>query len=194
MLYIVLAVILIIAVVVIFRDDHDRSYDRREKAATMSRQVREQPIQEIPAPRDKTAVTAPKPAVPDYTSSEQPLTWSFLYSLEYDGSLVEDTFVTRIAGLWYNCSVSDAGPVNGTVRPEPYNQHDPRAQVVIRADGKKLGYIPRDVLDLYGIFNEKNLVCPFAGKITVGRKGYMKADIVVALPKSREFVKEALSR
>lgn len=181
MLYIILAVVLILAVVIIFRDDHDRSYDKRET------------IHEIPAQRDKTAVSVPKPpVVPDYTSPERTLTWSFLYSLEYDETLVGDTFKTSIAGLWYNCSISDAGPVNGTVRPEPNNQHDSRAQVVIRADGKKLGYIPRDVLDLYGIFNDKNLVCPFSGKITAVRKGYMKAVIVVALPKSREFVKEAL--
>ena len=93
----------------------------------------------------------------------------------------------------YYCSLADVGVVNGTVRPEPVNPHDPRAQVVIRADGKKLRYIPRTELPGYEEFNQRYLVCTFAGRVSVDRQGYMKADILVALPVSRDWVKEALS-
>ena len=119
--------------------------------------------------------------------------WSYLYSLTYDEGLSGETMRTEIAGMRYYCAFADEGLVNGIVQPEPENPHDPRAQVVIRADGKKLGYIPRYALEEYENFNVDNLVCPFAGRVTVDNKGYMRADILVALPESREFVKDALS-
>jgi hypothetical protein len=83
--------------------------------------------------------------------------------------------------------------VNGIVKPEPENQHDPRAHVVLRADGKKLGYIPRSALDDFEDFNEDDLVCPFAGRVKITHQGYIWADILVALPESLEYVKEELS-
>ena len=100
---------------------------------------------------------------------------------------------TEITGMRYYCSIDDVGPVNGFVRPEPANPHDPRAQVVIRADGKKMGYIPRYALDEYEEFNEDGHTCPFAGRISVDKLGYMHARILVVLPESRDFVKEALT-
>jgi hypothetical protein len=100
---------------------------------------------------------------------------------------------TEVTGMRYYCSLAAVGLMNGTVRPEPENPHDPRAQVVIRADGKKLGYIPRTALPGYEEFNQRNLVCPFAGRVSVDRQGYMKADILVALPVNRDWVKKQLS-
>ena len=57
------------------------------------------------------------------------------------------TMEAEIAGLRYYCSLVDIGPIRGEVRAEPDNAHDPRAQAVVRADGKQLGYIPRAALD-----------------------------------------------
>ena len=101
--------------------------------------------------------------------------------------------IQQITGMRYYCHLEDLGPINGTVRPEPDNPHDPRAQVVIRSDGKKLGYIPRFALDEYEDFNEYGHVCPFAGLVKVDHNGYMHADILVALPESMDFVKEELT-
>lgn len=77
--------------------------------------------------------------------------------------------------------------------PEPENSHDPQAQVVIRSDGKKLGYIARNTLPQYQSFNPTNAVCPFAGHVKVTRQGYIWAEILVATPADRDYVKEELS-
>lgn len=147
-----------------------------------------------PAPR----IARPTPARPAVSTFDlraaqgKALSWSYLDTLEYDESLERDMLETEITGMRYYCSFSDLGPVNGVVRPEPTNPNDPHAQVVIRADGKKLGYIPKSALPEYEDFNPDNLVCPFAGEVKVTRQGYMWADNLVALPESREFVEEAL--
>ena len=121
------------------------------------------------------------------------MSWAYLSSLDYDEDIEGDTFDTEITGMRYYCSFADVGPVNGIVKPEPENPHDPRAHVVLRADGKKLGYIPRGALDDYEAFNGDDLVCPFAGRVMVTRQGSLWADILVALPESLEFVRGELS-
>lgn len=151
-------------------------------------------VPQNPAPRIARPAAA-RPAASTYDLGAllgKTLSWSFLDALRYDGSLDGCTLDAEITGMRYYCSFSDLGPVNGVVRPEPTNQNDPRAQVVIRADGKKLGYIPKTALPEYEAFNPDRLVCPFVGEVKVTRQGYMWADILVALPKSPEFVKEAL--
>lgn len=194
----ILIATVIIALVLIFRDDHDKSYDRggdparqyRSEARPPVNTPREQAKQASvkPAPVDDTPVSPPVPPIP-----ERELSWTYLYSLEYDEDVCGDTMETEVTGMRYYCTLADVGPVNGTVRPEPDNPHDPRAQVVIRSDGKKLGYIPRHDLDDYEDFNEDGLVCPFAGEVKVDPHGYMYADILVALPESMDFVKEELT-
>lgn len=86
-----------------------------------------------------------------------------------------------------------SGPSTHTIQPEPENPHDPQAQAVIRSDGKKLGYIARNTLPQYQNFNPTNAVCPFAGRVKVTRQGYLWAEILVALPMDRDFVKEELT-
>ena len=164
MFYFILAAVVFVALVLIFRDDHDRRYDQRSGSER-------QYLAEKQAPRQAPA-SAPRP---------EPRTNA------------RKTMETEIAGLRYYCSLVDIGPISGVVRAEPDNAHDPRAQVVIRADGKKLGYIPRYALDEYWNFTGGHLVCPFAGRVNVDSKGYMRADISVALPSTRDFVKEKLS-
>lgn len=224
MIYIILAIILIISMIAIFRDDHDRTYDREgysdrsqdtKRPSSESRMTpctlqspsrivtnrpheQEKPIPEPPkppviVPKDKTAVHFTGPLTQKYVAPEHTLSWSYLFSLNYYENLSEEVYQTIISGMKYYCSPSDIGPVNGTVRPEPDNPHDPRAQVVIRSDGKKLGYLPRHVLDEYEEFNKDNLVCPFSGSISVDRHGWYGAYIRIALPHSRDFVEKTLS-
>ena len=193
MFYIILAAVVLFLLVVIFRDDNDGHYNKRGETRRPAILPPEQPK------KPKPAQQAPRPKQPVSLKSEAQsapkrlLTWTFLYNLKYNGTIVGDTMETEITGLQYYCSPSDLGPVNGTIWHEPNNPKDPRARVVIRDDGKKLGYLPRYALNEYEAFNDKNLVCPFAGRIRVDQRGFLRADIRVALPESREFVKEKLS-
>ena len=148
-----------------------------------------------PAPRIVPPAPA-RPAAPTYVVKEpakQELSWSYLYKLEYDESLVGDVMETEVTGMRHYCSLADLGPVNGIIQPEPENPHDSTAQVVIRADGKKLGYIARNTLPEYQNFNPTNAVCPFAGYVKVTRQGYIWADILVAIPTDRDYVKDELT-
>ena len=146
-----------------------------------------------PAPR----IVKPLPARPTEPVKRDPaereLSWSYLYKLEYDESLVGDVMETEVTGMRHYCTLADLGPVNGIIQPEPENPNDPQAQVVIRADGKKLGYIARNTLPQYHNFNPTNAVCPFAGRVKVTRQGYIWAEILVAIPMDRDYVKEELS-
>lgn len=181
MLYILLTALFIFIMIFIFRDDDEGDYNRKES---------------IGRPKDKTGArkhVTPRPPILPITYQEPPLSWGYLDSLMYDNDLLDDVMETEIVGLQYYCMPSDRGLVNGTVRPEPDNPHDPRAQVVIRADGKKLGYLPMKSHDEYEAFNYTNCICPFAGEITIDKKGYMHAEILVALPESKGFVKERLA-
>jgi len=198
MFYFILAAVTIFILVLIFRDDHDRSYDKRDNSMRTYRPENLGPVPKKSTPAKKTRQVEPQR--PEKITAEQllqtiqpELSWTYLDALEYYDDADEDTFDTEITGMRHYCSLSDVGPVNGAVMPEPNNPHDPRAQVVIRADGKKLGYIPRLDLDEYEEFNPDNHVCPFAGKVTVDKKGYMTAEILVAAPVSRDFVKEELT-
>lgn len=165
------------------------------------------PVREAPKPRKPNTVPlnpAPRivppaparPAAPTYVvnePAERELSWSYLYKLEYDESLVGDVMETEVTGMRHYCSLADLGPVNGIIQPEPENPQDPQAQAVIRSDGKKLGYIARNTLPEYQNFNPTNAVCPFAGRVKVTRQGYLWAEILVALPMDRDYVKEELT-
>ena len=59
--------------------------------------------------------------------------------------------------------------------------------------GENIGYIARNTLPQYQNFNPTNAVCPFAGRVKVTRQGYLWAEILVALPMDRDFVKEELT-
>lgn len=148
-----------------------------------------------PAPRIVPPAPA-RPAAPTYVVEEpaqRELSWSYLYKLEYDESLVGDVMETEVTGMRHYCTLADLGPVNGIIQPEPDNPSDAQAQVVIRADGKRLGYIARNTLPQYHNFNPTNAVCPFAGRVKVTRQGYIWAEILVAIPMDRDYVKEELS-
>ena len=145
MFYFVLAAVVLVALVLIFRDDHDRRYDQRGG-------IERQYLAEKPAPRPELRTNARK------------------------------TMEADIAGLRYYCSLVDIGPISGVVRAEPDNAHDPRAQAVVRADGKLLGYIPLAALDEFEAFNPKNLPCPFTGRITVDTSNHLYGTLHITQP------------
>lgn len=137
-----------------------------------------------------------RPAVPTYVGTkrdERELSWSYLYKLEYDETLVGEVMEMEVTGMRHYCTLADLGPVNGIIQPEPENPKDPQAQAVIRSDGKKIGYIARNNLPQYQFFNPTNAVCPFAGHVKVTRQGYIWAEILVVLPLDHDFVKDELS-
>ena len=179
MFYAILAIIVAAALYLIFRDDHDYSYNRKENPVrSLAPQA---PPRTLPGTTRQQAAPYPEPDL------------SFLDGLNYDGRLEEDTETFDITGLRYYCTVHDCGRMVGVVKPEPSNLHDNRAQAVIRSDGKLLGYIPRTQLDWYEDFNAENVVCPFVGEMEMERStSRLIAEIKVILPTSREYVENEI--
>ena len=212
MFYVIYFAVIALALYLIFHDRFGEEGHRKNMSSGASEnvyhpesqtqvpQVPQTPVSSTPkplepAPRIVKPVPA-RPAAPTYVVAEpakQELSWSYLYKLEYDESLVGDVMETEVTGMRHYCSLADLGPVNGIIQPEPENPHDASAQVVIRADGKKLGYIARNTLPEYQNFNPTNAVCPFAGYVKVTRQGYIWADILVAIPMDRDYVKDELT-
>ena len=188
MFYIIYIAVIVFALYLIF---HDRPEGERKRRREPERPQRPSMpyLPESPMPKPLEPARPIEPA----------LSWGYLDALAYDEGCSwgvgpdMDTMRTEITGMRYHCSLADVGPVNGFVKPEPENEHDPNAQVVVRADGKVLGYIPRTALPDYGDFNRRGLTCPFAGYVKVSRQGYLWADILVALPTGRSFVESALT-
>ena len=218
MFYIIYIAVIVFALYLIFHDRPEGERKRRREPERPQRPVTPYlPESPMPKPLEPAKpieperpsvrpVTPVEPAKPVRTydpfrpaGPERELSWGYLEGLEYDEGCGwgvgpdMDTMRTEITGMRYHCSLADVGPVNGFVKPEPENEHDPNAQVVVRADGKVLGYIPRTALPDYGDFNRRGLTCPFAGYVKVSRQGYLWADILVALPTDRDFVESALT-
>lgn len=190
MFYVIYIFVIAFALYLIFHDRFGEEGQRKSLSSGPSAHTippePQTPIPPTPERPDPQPVSpAPKP--------ERELSWSYLYKLEYDEALVGDVMETEVTGMRHYCTLADLGPVNGIIQPEPENPHDPQAQVVIRSDGKKLGYIARNALPEYQNFNPTNAVCPFAGRVKVTRQGYLWAEILVALPMDRDFVKEELT-
>lgn len=186
MFYIIYIAVIVFALYLIF-------HDRFGEEGQMKSRSSSQPGSEF-HPESTTPVPLTPPEIPAMRATmSHGLSWSYLDLLEYNGRLVGDVIETEVTGMRHYCTLADLGPVNGVVEPEPENPHDPQAMVVIRADGKKLGYIARNNLPQYQNFNPYNAVCPFAGHVRVTRQGYLWAEILVALPKDRVFVLRELS-
>ncbi len=205
MFYIIFFAVILFALYLIFHDNHPGEVKSRRTPGRIDYRpeqpgpVPQTPVSPTPKPLEPAPAIKPvsaRPAAPTVQHrvvTERPLSWTYLDTLYYDDSFAGVVMRTEVAGMRYYCSFADVGLVNGVVQPEPENQNDPRAQVVLRADGKKLGYIPRYALDEYWNFSGGETPCPFAGRVTVDKKGYMRADILVAWPESRDFVKDSLS-
>lgn len=208
MIYAIIIIATVVALFLIFRDDHNSDYNKSEKgyrkssgnprATTASPTPRPNPLKTEIEKAIKEAQNTWTPPVQEEVEEpleedEEEVDLSFLDKIDYYEDLEENTETFDITGLRYYCTVHDCGKIIGIVKPEPSNTHDPRAQAVIRNDGKLLGYIPRTQQDWYEDFNEQNVVCPFVGEIELDRSNAsMIAEIKVIIPSSREFVEEQI--
>ena len=192
MVYAIIIIATVVALFLIFRDDHNSDYNKSEKGPLKSeikKAIKEAQNTWTP-PVQETVEEEPEE---EEEEEEEEVDLSFLDKIDYYEDLEENTETFDITGLRYYCTVHDCGKIVGIVKPEPSNTHDPRAQAVIRNDGKLLGYIPRTQQDWYEDFNEQNVVCPFVGEIELDRSNAsMIAEIKVIIPSSREFVEEQI--
>ena len=187
-----------IALFLIFRDDHDRSYsDEGYAKDPKKRDPGKQPFS-APGSREAARTTSrPEPGpspreVPEPSATPVPesIPTFFLETLDYDEDLDENSEMFSVTGLRYYCTDEDLGLIFGTVRPEPTNVHDYRAQAVKLHDGRTIGYIPRSELDDYEDFNEDDVDCPFIGELYKDERGSFQAEILVVIPASQEYVQE----
>ena len=181
MFYIILIACVCFALFLIYRDDHDTSYNRND----------------TPKPSVSKPVQSVRTVNKEYAENRFPedknnSNLSFLEHLVYYEDLEENSETFDVTGLRYYCSPNDRGRIVGIVRPDPSNVHDPRAQAVIRSDRKMLGYIPRTQLDWWEEFNGQNVVCPFVGEIQIDGRGWLVAEIKAIIPVSREFVEDEI--
>lgn len=197
MYYVILGTIIIVALFLIFRDDHDKSYNKSEKGYIQEPKTEQKAEPKTSGPLLKDADEPMKifgeviGMVKDEQFQDEG-DLSFLDELDYSEDLEENTETFDIAGLKYRCTKEDCGTIVGVVKPEPSNSHDSRAQAVFRNDGKRLGYIPRTQLDWYEDFNELNVPCPFVGEIELDEDGRLTAEIKVIIPTNREYVEEEI--
>ncbi len=199
----IILAVFVLAVLLIFHDDRDPGYDKRERIGPADNRARKDagvvppPMSHITPSAPAAPVTRAEERFPEYYHPKtnpgvEKLSWSFLYGLEYDEDLDQDFMDCDVVGMQYNCGDSLLGLVNGTVVPEPGNVHDVRAQAVFAADGRKIGYIPKIAQDDYEEFNPDDLICPFAGSITKDESGRFHCEVRIVLPESRDYVKEEL--
>ena len=68
--------------------------------------------------------------------------------------------IYRIAGLVYHVEVSESecGKFDGFIEPEPSNPHDPNAMVIKKSDGRTVGYIQREKVEMFCVVNGRRRV------------------------------------
>ena len=205
----IIALILIlfaVALFLIFHDDHDDSYTRREKgsggkAPKSVYQKKENPrtaapkslynTQETSYPREEPRLNGtPRPVSPKASREpRKPLDFNFLNDIDYDPALPERTMSSYIAGVQAYCTNEDLGGIVGYVYINP----SPEAYEVHAADGRLLGFLPMKDRVAYQVFNPGRVVCPFAGHVAISTTGRLYADIRIVLPSSRDFVEQSLT-
>ncbi len=147
-------------------------------------------VEEKPSQRVKDLVNRHDPSIP---VPDKPLTWDYLDTLSFTDRLLGGQVEIELTGLVYYCTKDDLGPVNGIIRPEPDNPYDPQAMVAIRADGKRIGYIPRSAQKDYKRIFGGQRSCPFAGWVLITQMGWMFANVLITVPKNRNDVERKLS-
>jgi len=200
MVYAIIIIATVVALFLIFRDDHNQDYNKSEKGYRKSTNTsspapkhRQPTIETAPPAQEEEGIEVEEEVEEEEDDDDdEEVDLSFLDKIDYYEELEENTETFDITGLRYYCTVHDCGKIVGVVKPEPSNTHDPRAQAVIRNDGKLLGYIPRTQQDWYEDFNWQNAVCPFVGEIEQDRQGWLQGEIKVILPSSREYVHEEI--
>ena len=203
MIVAVILILVAVALFLIFHDDHDDSYTRREK--TSGRKNGPESVYQKSvetgrgAPSSAPTSSAPKPTpVMDSRRDARPagyayeekkvLDYHYLDRIAYDPGLPERTMSSFIAGLQTNCTNKDLGGLVGYVSMDPVTG----AMEVHRPDDRLLGYLPMKDRTAFLAFNPGRVVCPFAGHVAISVTGRYYADIRIVLPSSRDFVEESL--
>lgn len=204
----IIAIILIlfaVALFLIFHDDHDDSYTRREQG---NRRDSGQKSVYQKSAEPKRAPAAPKPApvmdprtiVPkekeyrpkaldkDFKYVEN-LDFHFLDRMQYDPDLPERTMSSFIAGLKSHNTERVLGGIVGYVLVDKASG----ALEVHNSDDRLLGFLPMKDRAAFHAFNPTLVVCPFAGHVALSVTGAFYADIRIVLPSSRDFVEESLT-
>ena len=217
----IIAIILILFAVglfLVFHDDHDDSYTRREKdprrkepksfydkSASYPRSASYPKPASYPDAAPKSPVTqtaAPQVVRPVLsqeartvappvapTSERAPLDFSFLDRITFDADLPERTMSSFIAGIGSRCSHKDLGGLFGWISVDPVTE----AMEVYASDGRQMGFLPMKDKVAYHTFNPDWVDCPFAGHVALSVSGRYYADIRIVLPSSRDFVQQQLT-
>ena len=205
----IIAFILILTAVALFlilRDDHDRSYNRNEPKSGREN-GRKSVYQKSAAPRRNAPVSRkPDDPQPRYASApprmtkndvhpsafaygtEKALDFSFLDEFDFDPNLPEKTMSSFIAGLQGYCTRENLGGVLGYIMVDPVTG---AMEVHDTGDGL-MGYLPMKDRAAYNTFNPDHVLCPFAGHIGLSTTGRYYADIRIVLPSTRTFVEDSL--
>ena len=214
----IIALILILTAVALFlilRDDHDRSYNRNEpksgrengrksvyqksvnpqrNAPSSPRPAQTHPAATVMGPRTMYASAQPRMTKNDVHPSafaygtEKALDFSFLDDFDFDPNLPEKTMSSFIAGLQGYCTRENLGGVIGYIMVDPVTG---AMEVHDTGDGL-MGYLPMKDRAAYNTFNPDHVLCPFAGHIGLSTTGRYYADIRIVLPSTRTFVEDSL--
>ena len=220
----IIALILILfalALFLIFHDDHDDSYTRRErnagrnaapksfydKAETPKPSARKPSYPNPSAPKPLTqSPSAQKPAVSRPSPIMDPRT-IVPKEKEYRPGWQDQLDFHFLDGLEYDAGLPErtmssfiAGlgahcsekDLGGMVGWVSMN---PSTELiaVYAADGRLMGSLPKKDKEAYVTFNPSRITCPFAGHVALSVTGRYYADIRIVLPSSRDFVEESLT-
>lgn len=197
-IYIVVIAVALFVLFLFLRDDHDRSYNKKEKPQPVQKSVPEvkstvpeqkaAPALEVPVEEEEE----PEPeVVPEDEEEEDLLT--FLESLTYYESLEENTETFDIDEIQDFCKLYDAGSIMGVVKPETRSLIPrPGAKAIFDHEDGRLGFIPSTQLQWYNEFNPQDVICPFVGRIDIDRQGGLVGEIKAIIPTSREFVEKEI--
>ena len=198
MIIAIILILIAVALFLIFHDDHDDSYTRRERSSGR-KNGQESVYQKSVDTKRNAMASAPKPApVMDSRTAarsagfvyeeEKVLDFHYLDRIAYDRGLPERTMSSFIVGLQSSCTSKDLGGLVGYVSMDPVTG----AMEVHRPDDRLLGYLPMKDRVAFLAFNPSRVVCPFAGHVAISVTGKYYADIRIVLPSSRDFVEESL--
>ena len=199
----VIAIILVlfaVALFLIFHDDHDDSYTRREKAPGRQNEPKStyQKSTRRPAavldsrtvvPKEKEYRPRNDARAAGFAYEKKVLDFHFLDRIDYDPNLPERTMSSFIAGIQGHCSERDLGGLVGYVTVD----RNTGGMEVHDQDGRLMGYLPMKDRAAFYTFNPQLVVCPFAGHVAFSVTGKLYADIRIVLPSTRDFVEESLT-
>ena len=199
----VIAIILVlfaVALFLIFHDDHDDSYTRREKAPGRQNEPKStyQKSTRRPAavldsrtvvPKEKEYRPRNDARAAGFAYEKKVLDFHFLDRIDYDPNLPERTMSSFIAGIQGHCSERDLGGLVGYVTVD----RNTGGMEVNDQDDRLMGYLPMKDRAAFYTFNPQLVVCPFAGHVAHSVTGSFYADIRIVLPSTRDFVEESLT-